>query len=189
MQRNNLKLRNNSPFTYLCIALVITMGVMFTLTPSASAVSANLQLEIEGIECDLEALYGNSDPSTVIVPSYCNNAPEPPVVVVPQPATPIVPSSESLLINPPFASPIKDRSQNSGEAGGTAPSSPQSPDEEEDSSNQPHNMPTSFVEATLIIALLISITIVGSIVASGILKRPAHEIFNRIKLLFSTLFK
>jgi len=80
--------------------MVVAMGVSMVMTYSTHAVSANLQLEISGIECDLEAIYGNNDPATVTVPSYCNNAPEPgeePEL----PATPVISLTPQTTVKSP----------------------------------------------------------------------------------------
>jgi len=181
---------------HLCMAIVVTLSVMFSLTPTTYAVSTDLQLEIDGIECDLEALYGTNDPATVIVPSYCNNAPQPPTPSdpgsaeepassEPQTNTPVIPSFETLLLD----SPLVDPSQSVGSIGGMVTPLLPAPDKEVVPLNQATNTPTSFVEVTLVAAVVVSTAVAGSIAASGFFGTPAVEVVSRIKSVFFRLFK
>jgi hypothetical protein len=76
-------LKNNLLARSLFAAILVTTSVALVLPSTSYAVSADLKLEISGIECDLEALYGNNDPSTVTIPPYCTNAPEVPPILPP----------------------------------------------------------------------------------------------------------
>jgi len=183
--------------------MVVAIGIMATITPSAHAVGTDLQLEIDGIECDLEALYGDSDPSTVIIPTYCNNAPQPPdtttpvdeglpempMILEPQPNMPVVPSYDSLLLGSLVESPTIDPTKTIGAIGGiVAPLLP-NPDKEVVPLHEAENTPTSFVEVTVVVAVLVSTAVAGSIVASGVFGTPALEVVSRVKSFFMRLFK
>jgi len=85
--------KNNLILLGFFISLVINVSL---IPLSSYAVSADLKLEITGIQCDLQALYGNNDPATVIVPPYCDNAPEtPPITPVTPPISPVQPPNTS----------------------------------------------------------------------------------------------
>jgi len=91
--------------------MVAVVNVLSAMSLPVAAVSADLKLEISGIQCDLEAIYGGNDPATVIVPTYCDNAPEtpppvttipsiPPVVVPNTGKSPLQPSLTALILKP-----------------------------------------------------------------------------------------
>ena len=84
---------------YVLAGLVLSF-IVFTAPPVA-AESANITLDITGIECDLEAIYGDADPATVTVPPYCSNAPDPD-----NPADPSQPSEPKPIEKPGDESPF-----------------------------------------------------------------------------------
>jgi len=188
---------------HLCMAIVVTLSVMFSLTPTTYAVSTDLQLEIDGIECDLEALYGTNDPATVIVPSYCNNAPQPPDTTTPiepgspgvpdiynpQPTAPITPSYTQLLLGSSLESPAINPSQSAEDINGLITPLLPNPDKEVVPLEQSTNTPVSFVEVSVVIAAVVSTAVAGSIVSSGFFSAPALEVVSRVKSFFIRLFK
>jgi len=181
--------------------MVVAAGVLFAIPPSTYAVSTDLQLEIDGIECDLEALYGGNDPSTVTIPSYCNNAPEPPettdpdvsvnpgIPVVTQPNKPVVPSYGALLLESSLQPSTIEPIQNTGGIGGVPTPALPNPDEEIVPLSESMKIPTSFVEVTIIIAAIVSIALVLSIAASGFFGTRSHKILTRIKAWLSKLHR
>jgi hypothetical protein len=76
-----LRFLKNKLILLVLLAAVVTS--VSSLPSNSYAVSADLKLEISGIVCDLQAIYGTSDPSTVTIPSYCTNAPKTPPVLPP----------------------------------------------------------------------------------------------------------
>src|SRR5690606_25896219 len=62
-------------------------------------VTTKLEVTITGIECDLEALYGDNDPSTVVIPPYCSNAPPTEPEEEPAPSVPENPQPTFLSLS------------------------------------------------------------------------------------------
>lgn len=75
--------------TSLGLLLIVSA---FLLVAPVYAEDAKFQVTITGIECDLEEIYGDNDPATVVVPPYCSNAPQPEVPIIPTPAQPNPPA-------------------------------------------------------------------------------------------------
>jgi len=199
MLRNLLKLRNNFFLLQLSVAVVVTASMLFILSPPTYAVSTDLQLEIDGIECNLEAIYGNNDPSTVIVPSYCNNAPEPSVPAGPgQPALPsspppvhqpVKPSFNALLLNPQSTTGLNAPIQSESSLGHIPTPRLPYPDEKIFLSGKNFGFPSSFVEGSIIVAIIIATALVISIAASGFFGRKSYEVVKKIKSWLSKLHK